>query len=68
MTTGVVKTLVDGHGYGFVSCKAGKDLFFHFTQLRGIEFNSLRKGQSVLYKIGIGEKGFIAKEIKPCLV
>lgn len=68
MTTGVVKTLVDGHGYGFVSSKAGKDIFFHFTQLRGIDFNSLRKGQNVLYKIGIGEKGFIAKEIKPCLV
>jgi cold shock protein len=68
MTTGVVKTLVDGHGYGFVSSDAGKDIFFHFTQLQGIKFDSLKKGQSVLYKIGLGEKGFVAKDIKLCLV
>jgi CspA family cold shock protein len=68
MTTGVVKTLVDGHGYGFVSSNAGKDIFFHFTQLRGINFTELKKGQSVLYKIGLGEKGFVAKDIKPCTV
>jgi cold shock protein len=68
MTTGVVKTLVDGHGYGFVSSHAGKDIFFHFSQLQGVNFNSLREGQSVLYKIGLGEKGLVAKEIKPCLV
>ena len=68
MTTGVVKTLVDGHGYGFVSSNAGKDIFFHYSQLQGVNFNSLREGQSVLYKIGLGEKGFVAKDIKPCLV
>jgi cold shock protein len=68
MTTGVVKTLVDGHGYGFVSSEAGKDIFFHFTQLQGIEFDALKKGQNVLYKIGLGEKGFVAKDIKLCLV
>lgn len=66
MTTGVVKTLVDGHGYGFVSSNAGKDIFFHYSQLQGIEFDSLREGQSVIYKVGLGEKGLIAKEIKPC--
>jgi cold shock protein len=68
MTTGVVKTLVDGHGYGFVSSDAGKDIFFHFTQLQGIKFDALKKGQNVLYKIGLGEKGFVAKDIKLCLV
>ena len=64
MTTGVVKTLVDGHGYGFVSSSAGKDIFFHFSQLQGISFDSLKKGQSVLYKIGLCDKGFIAKDIR----
>lgn len=68
MTTGVVKTLVDGHGYGFVSSSAGKDIFFHYSQLQGVEFDSLKEGQSVLYKIGLGDKGLEAKEIKPCLV
>lgn len=65
MTTGVVRRLVGEHGYGFVSSTAGKDIFFHFSQLRGIEFQSLKEGQSVVYKVGLGEKGFIAKEVKP---
>ncbi len=68
MTTGVVKTLVDGHGYGFVSSDAGRDIFFHYSQLQGVNFQSLRKGQNVLYKIGLNDKGFVAKDVKPCLV
>ncbi|OGO01168.1 MAG: hypothetical protein A2Y90_02000 [Chloroflexi bacterium RBG_13_52_12] len=66
MTTGVVKCLVGGHGYGFVSSNAGKDIFFHYSQLQGIKFQSLREGQSLSYKVGLGEKGFVAKEVKPC--
>ncbi len=65
MTTGVVRRLVGEHGYGFVSSTAGKDIFFHYTQLQGINFKSLKEGQTVAYKVGLGEKGFIAKEIKP---
>ena len=66
MTTGVVRCLVGGHGYGFVSSNAGKDIFFHYSQLQGIKFQSLREGQSLSYKVGLGEKGFVAKEVKPC--
>jgi CspA family cold shock protein len=65
MTTGVVRHLVEERGYGFVSSNAGKDIFFHHTQLDGVEFQSLKEGQSVVYKVGLGEKGFIAKEVKP---
>jgi CspA family cold shock protein len=64
MTTGVVRHLVDKHGYGFISSKAG-DIFFHQSQLNGINFQALKEGQSVSYKVGLGEKGFVAKEIKP---
>jgi CspA family cold shock protein len=66
MTTGVVRHLVDKHGYGFVSSDAGKDIFFHYSQLQGINFQSLKEGQGVIYKVGLGEKGLVAKEIKPC--
>ncbi|MGD0779701.1 MAG: cold shock domain-containing protein [Dehalococcoidales bacterium] len=65
MTTGVVRHLVGERGYGFVSSDAGKDIFFHQSQLKGINFQSLKEGQSVSYKVGLGEKGFVAKEIKP---
>jgi CspA family cold shock protein len=65
MTTGVVRRLVEERGYGFVSSNAGKDIFFHYSQLQGIKFQSLKEGQSVVYKVGLGEKGFIAREVKP---
>ncbi len=65
MTTGVVRRLVGDHGYGFVSSTAGKDIFFHYSQLQGVNFQSLKEGQTVAYKVGLGEKGFVAKEIKP---
>ncbi len=64
MTTGVVKTLVGGHGYGFVSSNAGKDIFFHYSQLQGVKFDALKEGQSVIYRVGLGDKGFVAKDIK----
>jgi CspA family cold shock protein len=66
MSTGVVKRLVGEHGYGFVSSNAGKDIFFHYTELQGIQFDALKEGQSLSYKVGLGEKGFVAKDIKLC--
>jgi CspA family cold shock protein len=66
MTTGIVKHLVGKRGYGFISSNEGKDIFFHHSQLQGITFRSLKEGQGVIHKVGLGEKGFIAKEIKPC--
>jgi CspA family cold shock protein len=66
MTTGVVRHLVGEYGYGFVSSSSGKDIFFHYSQLEGINFQSLKEGQGVSYKVGLGEKGLVAKEIKPC--
>lgn len=66
MTAGVVTHLVDKRGYGFISSSIGKDIFFHHSQLQGIAFQSLKQGQGVTYKVGLGEKGLVAKEIKPC--
>jgi CspA family cold shock protein len=66
MTTGVVRRLVGEHGYGFVSSNTGRDIFFHYSQLDGVKFQSLREGQNVIYKVGLGAKGFIAKDVKVC--
>jgi CspA family cold shock protein len=64
MTNGII-TLVDGErGYGFVSNHSGKDIFFHYSELHGVKFQTLKKGQSVSYRVGLGDKGFIAKDIK----
>jgi CspA family cold shock protein len=64
MSNGVIRLLDGERGYGFVSNNSGKDIFFHYSQLQGVKFQTLKKGQSVNYKVGLGDKGFVAKDIK----
>jgi CspA family cold shock protein len=65
MTTGTVRLLVEDRGFGFIGNNTGKDIFFHYTQLDGIKFQTLKEGQYVCYRVGLGAKGFEAKDIKP---
>jgi cold shock protein len=65
MTSGTVRLLVEDRGFGFIGNNNGKDIFFHYTQLDGIKFQTLKEGQNVLYRVGLGAKGFEAKDIKP---
>ena len=64
MSSGIIRTLIKDHGFGFIASNGGRDIFFHYSQLEGVEFNLLREGQSVNYKIGLGSKGFEAMGIK----
>ncbi|OGO32995.1 MAG: hypothetical protein A2Z29_07170 [Chloroflexi bacterium RBG_16_56_11] len=64
MTKGVIRRLVDDRGFGFVSSSAGRDIFFHYSQLEGVNSRILKEGQSVSYRVGLGAKGLIAKDIK----
>ncbi len=64
MSNGKIRLLDGERGYGFVSSNSGKDIFFHYSQLQGVEFQTLKKGQSLSYKVGLGDKGFVAKDIK----
>ena len=64
MSNGVIRLLDGERGFGFVSSNSGKDIFFHYSQLQGVKFQTLKKGQSVSYKVGLGDKGFVAKDIK----
>jgi CspA family cold shock protein len=64
MSNGVVRTIVRERGFGFIGC-GSKDVFFHHSQLQGTDFRFLREGQSVLYRIGLGQKGLEAVDIRP---
>jgi CspA family cold shock protein len=64
MTTGTVTRLVVDRGFGFIGNSTGKDIFFHYTQLDGIKFQALKEGQNVSYRVGLGAKGFEAKDVK----
>ena len=64
-STGIIRQLVRERGFGFIANNGGRDIFFHHSQLQGVDFRLLREGQSVNYKIGLRAKGFQAIDVKP---
>ncbi len=61
MAKGTIGRLMD-RGFGFIKIEQEGDLFFHRTELEGVEFNSLREGQEVEFEKGQGRDG------RPCAV
>ena len=56
MPKGTIKRLVD-RGFGFIEAEEEKDLFFHRNDLEGVEFNTLKEGQEVLFEKSQGQDG-----------
>jgi CspA family cold shock protein len=60
MPQGKIKKIIADKGFGFIST-GREDLFFHHSELRGVQIEELAEGQEVVYEIGEGKKG-------PCAV
>ncbi|MFC1907284.1 cold-shock protein [Chloroflexota bacterium] len=57
MPKGTIKRLMD-RGFGFIQPESGEgDIFFHRSELVGVEFSSLREGQEVEFEKGQGQDG-----------
>lgn len=65
MTTGIISRLEKARGFGFIKCSSGHEVFFHRSQVQGAAFELLAPGQSTIFKLGLGQKGLQATEIKP---
>jgi CspA family cold shock protein len=66
METGTVKWFNDAKGFGFITPEnGGKDLFAHFSEVKGSGFRSLKEGQRVQFVVKDGPKGPQASEIIP---
>ena len=63
MEQGKIARVTD-RGFGFIS-KEGrdKDLFFHASELNGVEFNDLKEGDEVTFEIGTNDQGEHATNI-----
>jgi CspA family cold shock protein len=58
MATGTVKWFNDDKGFGFITPdEGGKDLFVHFSAIKGDGFRSLPEGARVNYEAETGPKG-----------
>jgi len=64
MAEGTIKKVTQ-KGFGFIDTGAGKDLFFHLSNLDGVSFEELYEGQRVSYTEGMGDKGPRAENVKP---
>ncbi len=56
MEKGTIRKLMD-RGYGFIKADEGEDLFFHRSDVEGVEFNSLKEGQELEFEKGQGRDG-----------
>ena len=50
METGKIKRLTD-RGFGFIEASEGAEVFFHRSECKSVDFDSLREGQEVTFDL-----------------
>lgn len=61
---GKIKKLT-GRGFGFINAEdVEEDLFFHESELEGVDFSELEEGDEVSFEKGEGPKGPNASNVK----
>jgi len=64
MKTGVVKWFDAKKGYGFIIGPDGKDVFVHYSSIKGEGFRFLRQGEQVEYELRETPKGLQAAAVR----
>lgn len=63
MADGKIARVTD-RGFGFISRDGeDNDLFFHSSELQGVEFNELKEGDEVTFEVSEGPKGLNATKV-----
>ncbi len=62
---GTVKWFNESKGFGFIAVEGGKDVFVHYTAIKGPGRVSLREGQRVEFEIVEEAKGPRAANVTP---
>ena len=57
MAKGKVKWFSNQKGYGFITADDGKDIFVHFSAVKGDGYKSLAEGDEVEFEVSQGPKG-----------
>ena len=57
MPKGTIKSLITDRGFGFISTAEGTELFFHRSELQGVDYSSLKTGRQVEFDLGKGRDG-----------
>ncbi len=55
---GKIKKVISGKGFGFITSEGSdEDIFFHKSNLKGIDFDELNEGTMVEFELQDGQKG-----------
>lgn len=57
MSNGKVKWFNEVKGYGFITTDDGKDVFVHYSAIKGDGFRTLAEGEGVSFDVTEGPKG-----------
>ena len=57
MHTGKIKRLIYDRGFGFISARDGREIFFHKNSLLDIAFEELKNEQEVEFEVEKSFKG-----------
>ena len=63
--TGTVKWFNTSKGFGFIGREGDKDVFVHYSAIRGDGFKNLEEGQQVEFTVEQGTKGPQAADVVP---
>ena len=63
MVKGTVKWFNTSKGYGFIEQENGKDVFVHFSAIKGDDYKTLKEGQAVSLDVIEDPKGLKASNV-----
>ncbi|HET9176795.1 MAG TPA: cold shock domain-containing protein [Terriglobia bacterium] len=61
---GTIKRVVRDRGFGFIRSAEGREVFFHRSSLQGLNFDTLKEGDTVEFEIEDGPKGPRAASVR----
>jgi CspA family cold shock protein len=64
MHKGTVKRIMRERGFGFILAEDGREIFFHRSELKNVDFSELKEGDHLEFGVTKGNKGPQAIDIK----
>jgi len=63
MSKGTVKWFNESKGFGFITQEEGRDVFAHYSEIKGEGYKTLSEGDLVSFDVVKGDKGPKASNI-----